>query len=134
MKTLKTLALLALISLASCKQEAPENKVFTSNEPDSEAYKAELAKKITAGGNLTYTFDSLEIVGGHGKIHVLVNGDGVDAKAAVAVHEGDAVITPFLNSKGKGYGGAELKGLKINVHQTDGRTEFIYNGVDEVID
>ena len=52
----------------------------------------------------------------------------------VKVLKWDSILSKIKEFKGKGYGGSELKNLKLEVIDDGKQVEYIYISVDEIID
>ena len=134
-------ASIILVALAagtsSCNMPSCENTnpTFTRYTPDKEEYKAELAKQINLIGesNLRYWLKDLTERNGQSYINVFVQGEGLCAVEEVQVNNWEK-LKSIRETKGAGYSGAELKGLKVAITQTPTGTSFIYKDVDRIID
>jgi hypothetical protein len=108
--------LLAATFITSCK-EAKNNAVFTTANPSSTAYKAELSKQLQArdAGDLTYTVKQYLVVDGKEYLDLNIKGAGMDANGLVYVNNWTN-IEQLRKNKGAGYSGAELKGVQLTIN------------------
>ena len=137
-KEIRTLAIFVfLIFTWSCNR--PEcnntNPVFDQFSPESKEYKEELVNQLGKIDNskLRYWFDEYQDIDKQEYIRVFIQGDGLCAKAVLAVKQWDD-IRSIRQTKGKGYRGAELKKLRFTIVQDSVKTDLIYSGVDAIID
>src|SRR5690349_3150112 len=134
-------ASIILVALAagtsSCNMPSCENTnpVFNRYTPDKEEYKAELTKQINHIGesNLRYWLKDLTERNGQSYINVFVQGKDLCAVEEIQVNNWEK-LKSIRETKGNGYGGAELKGLKVSIAQTSSGTSFLYKDVDRIID
>lgn len=132
------ISLLCLILLviscdrADCKSGNP---ILNNNEPASEVYKAELAKELkTNTAGLDYYLAEYHQTETFPYMIVYVQGGDVCAKAMVTIEKQDDDIAGIVKNKGDGYIGAELAGLKLAIVEQPGSTQFLYNGMDYILD
>jgi len=137
MKNYFTFFCLAL-TFISC--DPPEchntNPIFDTNPTESKVYQDELVKHLKAAGNseLIYTFESYVEKDRDTLLYVHVQNDSLCAWAAVKVVNSNGKIENLLKNKGKGYNGAILKNLQLQIVQDSLKTEVIYKDVDAIID
>lgn len=131
-----TLSLALILLSASCDKPACENtnEVFTNFEPSDKQYKMELVKVTSSDADIRYWFDSFQE--SDQKKYILVDavGENLCAKAQIEVRENTDGIDQLLANKGKGYSGAELSGLKFKTFSDEDATEFIFDGVESIIE
>ena len=128
---------LALVLTISCEGPAcrSSSPVFERFPPDNQAYKQELARQIGRAGTaeLRFWFDAYRKRDGQEHIIADVRGPGICAKAELQVSDWRG-IEGLRGSEPKGYRGAELKGLEMAVLEKEDRVEFIYRGLDRIVD
>jgi len=124
-----------VIALASCSNSRDNNPIFENHQPNSKIYKDELAVELASpeATDFTYRLDKYSVVDGKEYLDIDIKGHGVNAKASVLVKNWHK-IEGIRRTKGLGYIGAELKGIKIETERGGGKTEFVYMDVDRVID
>jgi hypothetical protein len=129
--------LLAVLTTVSCDRPNCKNKnpIFEKYGLNSEEYKIELLSEIEKNGqnNLTYWFYSY--IEENGKEYIIVNiqNDSLCAKGMIKVNDWKK-IEGIKRTKGKGYVGAELKGLIFNVKKDSNKIEFVYEDLTRIID
>ena len=129
------LCLLVLITACDRPGCKSTNPVFNNYEPTSEVYKAELAKELNAtDAGLDYHLASYHETGSFPYMIVYVQGGDICAKAMVTIEKHDEDIAAIIKTKGEGYVGAELAGLKLAIVQQPGETQFLYKGMEYVLD
>lgn len=129
-----------VIVLQSC--DRPEchssDDVFNRYTPFDREYKAKLVQLIrNAGpGRLSYWIDSR--VEQDNKVYMLVNvqGRGICARQVIDITHVPVNdrLAAYRASKGGGYGGAELRGLKYRIDSSDAGYSFTYEKIDWLID
>lgn len=136
MKTIYLLLCLVFI-VTGCDRPKCEtnNPVFKAHAPGEEIYKTELAKLLKAN-----TADLRYYLAGFGRnrtfshMRVSIQGGDICAMAKVTIEKHDDKIADMVKKDGNGYIGAELKGLKIAIVEQPGETQFMYNGLDAIVD
>ncbi|WP_296143834.1 hypothetical protein [uncultured Flavobacterium sp.] len=121
----------------SCSEtEVKTNPVFEKYLPETKQYKDELVKQLDTidKSKLSYYFDSYEEINGLEYLHVTIEGKNLKADAIIQVKNWDDKIEIIRKFKGKGYGGAEMINLRFDIEKDTAKTEFIYAGVDELVD
>lgn len=83
---------------------------------------------------MSYWLDRYEEVDSLKFLQVFIQGEGLCAKTKLTIKEIDDKLSDIIKAKGKGYSGAELKNLQIEVYQVATTTELIYRGMDKVVD
>lgn len=126
--------LFCIAGLVSCNNYH-NNPIFEKHSPDSKIYRDELAIELASpeAADFTYRLDGYSVTDGKEYIDVDVTSPKVKAKAHVLVRDWHK-LESIRRSKGMGYHGAELSGLKIKPDQTAGKTEFTYVDLDKIID
>tara|TARA_B100000795_G_scaffold113745_1_gene84373 strand:+ start:43822 stop:44133 length:312 start_codon:yes stop_codon:yes gene_type:complete len=101
----------------------------------SEEYTSELLSQIKEIGqdNLTYWFSSYEEENGNEYIMVHIQNDSLCAKGMIKV-DNWGEIEGIKRTKGKGYVGAELRGLTFTIEKDSSKTEFVYKDLARIID
>lgn len=135
MKKNQLLLLLALTGIFSCgKTECHNtNPVFESNPPASAPYKKELARLITAAkpGDISFYLKGYTDTDTTDYLLLDVTGKDFCATATVALAGNDAAAGQLRETKGKGYTGAELEGLKV---EAGPEGNLVYNSCDRITD
>ena len=116
-------------------QNEKSNETLNKLKPESYLYKKEVAKIINDSTlNTTYIFEKYSSKNNTEYLTVKVETPDSEAFIDVKVLEWDSVTFKIKEFKGKGYGGSELKNLKLKVLDDGKQVEFIYGSVDEIID
>ena len=127
-----------LILTVSCEQPKCKNTnlIFDKYSPYTKQYKDELVKQLINidKSKLTYWMDEYQEIDNSQNICANIQGDGLCAKIVLVVRGSDKGIQGILNAKGKGYRGAELKDLKVDIKQDNLSTEFVFKEISRVID
>jgi hypothetical protein len=110
------------------------NPVFENSSPDSEEYKAELAKQMRTIGTKNLSFRHVKYLKKQGAEYILVNitGEGVCALAEVQVTNWEKISG--LRKEVSGYSGAELQGLDIELAKDSTGMNFVFKNIDGIID
>ncbi|MBS2101020.1 hypothetical protein [Carboxylicivirga linearis] len=131
-----SVGILALM-LASCDRPNCENKnpIFDKYDVGSERYKTELVAQIKHYGqkNLKYWFDSYIKENGNEYIIINIQNDSLCAKGKVLVRNWNK-LEGIKQTQGKGYRGAELKGLVLDIEKDTNGVELIYSDVKRILD
>lgn len=123
--------------LASCnKPDCTNNRgVFSKYQPDDIAYKRELARLVDSIGkdNLQYWINSYSKPHEKDIMYTHVQSESV---CAIAVFDitGTHGLQHYKDVTGKGYSGAELRGVDYTVDRNDTAINFIMNNVEHIID
>ena len=141
MMTIKTTRSLAAfcfsLILISC--DRPEcintNPVFDKYTPETKEYKDELVKQLNNvdQSDVRYWFEKYVKDGEREMIYVFIQGKGLCAKGVITVKQWGR-ISGIRRSKGMGYRGAELQGLKLDIVQDSVTTELFYRSAMDIID
>ena len=122
----------------SCKPEECKNTnpIFDTFLPENKDYKKELAIQLSLSNrdNLTYFLERYQEKNGQSYLHVMIKGDSLCAIGILSVSKEEPTLKDIIENKGKGYIGAELKNLKFKIQRDSTNTNFIFNGVDKIID
>ena len=126
------------ISTLGCDRPACKNTnpVFETHSPDTKAYKDELIRQLSKAdrSKLSYWMNAYRKYGNAVYIWANVQGDGLCAQIMMTVKDSDKGIKGILQTKGRGYRGAELKDLRFDVYQDSAKTEFIFKEISGLID
>lgn len=126
-----------VVLVAACKRKECKNTdaAFDKLLPGTEEYRRALAQKIKTSGaqNLNYYLEDYKEVTGKRYLQVKIQGDSLCAKIMMEVKNWSG-IENIKATEGKGYHGAELKGLSFDVTTDSLGTSFIYRSVDKVVD
>jgi hypothetical protein len=111
------------------------NPIFDHFTYETEAYKRELAKQLQQAGpqTLGYTFDEYVERNGNEFIIVNIQGDGICARGEILVKDWGK-MQAIRDASGGGYRGAALEGLKIEAIQDSAHTQFVYKGIERIVD
>lgn len=112
------------------------NQVFSRNSPQSKTYKDELLKQLAlpVNANASYWLKNYEERDGSVYLLFNVQADSLCAEADILVKHWDDKLADIKRTKGKGYAGAEFTGLKFGIETTEGSTEIVYAGLDDILD
>jgi hypothetical protein len=129
------LAVIALTVACGKTEVKTSNAVLLNNAPDTNAYKDELASLLEKAdpATLEYYFDHYVQKDNTDYLYINIEG-AVEATAVVTVREWDDQLKTIHKFKGKGYGGAEFKNLKLEVERDSANTSFVYKGMDVISD
>ncbi len=134
--TVSILGLLLLVS--SCDRPACKNTnpIFDNYAADTKEYKDELVEQLTKidKSKLTYWMDFYQENNNREYIHAHMQSDELCATIILTVNESNKGIEGLLQSKGGGYSGAQLKGLKYKIQQDSTATDFIFQEVSAIAD
>lgn len=124
---------LALI-LISCNQNTCNNlnPVFDKYKPDDYNYTNELGNQLLKKGSDNFTYTVAEY--SKDTLRINIKDDSICALAALRIIRYDDTANKIKETKGNGYIGAELKGLKIIVLKNCTETSFVYRGADGITD
>ena len=129
--------LLLLFSVISCQRPACNNTnpVFSQFAPDSKEYKNELARQIRSVGveNLRYWYDGYRKEATREFIIAHIQGETLCTKGELLVTNWDEKIQGLRGSD-RGYSGAELSGLKLDIQEGPAGAILIYKGLDRIVD
>lgn len=138
MKNLINYTLSVLIAIAALSCDRPTcsntNPVFDKLTPDSEEYKAELAKHLQKDANVTYWIERYEEKDGQPYLHVFVQGDSLCAKGIVQINRSDETAAGVIKAKAGGYHGAELSNPELEIHRDASTTTFSFARQGRIID
>lgn len=111
------------------------NPLFDQFSPDSQEYKAELAKQLAIAdkAELTYWFNQYVQSNGQEQLYFNVQGDGLCALLVLTVEEWGK-LEEVRQKKGMSFRGAEFKNLQFDIKQDSAKTEFVYRDFDKMID
>jgi hypothetical protein len=133
---MKKTLLFFLISIAviSCDRSNCKNTnpIFDKYSPESEEYKTELVNYVDQD-KLTYWLESYKSENNKEYISVHIQGESLCAVGVIRVVDWRG-IEGIKRTKGKGYRGAELVGLKFIAVKDSSTTELVYTGIDYIFD
>ncbi len=132
------LPILALcLTIYACDRPECQNRnpVFDQNAPESEVYKAELAKQLSKvrQENLYHWIAGYKETSSDTIMTVHVQNKELCAIMEMKLTD-DEAVRQFKKVKGEGYIGARLVDLKYDMVQQDGKTVFIYRGMKRIFD
>lgn len=138
MKVLKIriAAISLIVSLSACQTgfDTQSNLVFDKNAPSSKAYKNELAVKIKANpSGLIYTFNKYFESNGQDFLYITITGEDFKANGLVLVQNWDK-LENIRRTKGIGYLGAELEGLRLNIKENSDGAMLVCAGLEKILD
>lgn len=135
MKNITFIFLAALV--LSCQDKPGEKTVQQStldkHNPESVEYKTKLAELINDKPD-TYevTFDHFHKKGSRSYITVNIEGDGLSATEDILLQNDEPKV--ITEHEGKGYGGAQLEGLKVTVSEANTKPVLLFQSVKDIID
>ena len=114
------------------------NPIFEKFNPDSKEYKNELIQKLKTlkAKNITYYITGC----GHNKeenieyLAIRIESKDLCAYANINVYKKDQQISSIFETEAFGYRGSEIEGLKLEIIQDSIKPEFIYRGMERIID
>ena len=125
-------------ALSSCDRRdcKSTNPVFSKYTPETQEYKAELAKQIRLAGTdkLSYWINKYSDINDTPSLWINIQGDSLCAIGELHVDNWNGKLAGVKDVKGMGYGGAELVGLKIEVREHSGKTILAYTDHDYIDD
>jgi hypothetical protein len=126
--------LLITLLFISCQKEK-SNETLNKIKPESYLYKKEVAKIINDSIlDVAYIFENYSSKNSTEYFTVKVETPDSEAFIDIKILEWDPIISKIKESKGKGYGGSELKNLKLKIIDNGKEIDFIYQHTDEIID
>lgn len=131
------LALAAICLLACNKPHCKNNNpILQQNTTGSRAYTDELLKQIErlSPAKTSFWLDSFQEINHVKMLHLSVQGEGLCAKMQVIIQQAITGIEGIIQTKGKSYSGAELKGLEYTVEKSENSNTFIFNKITAIID
>lgn len=135
---MKKLMVLLIAAFAISCQNTPAEKTVQQSalaklKPENAAYKTEVAKLINDNpGEYTVTFNHYHKNGSQAYLNVTVEGNNISVTEDVLLKTNEPkVITAH---EGKGYGGAQLEGLKVTVDETGPKPVLVYQSVTAIAD
>ncbi|WP_432710441.1 hypothetical protein [Pedobacter sp.] len=135
MKRFPILTLMLLSTLGiGCNTNTSDKSLPLEAPSRPEAYSTKLVDALTSANSdeLTYVFKGYERVGNNAYIKVHAVGDHINAELPILVKQWHKLET-LKRTQGKGYIGAELRGLEL-VQTQDEIARFEYKTLDRIID
>ena len=128
-----TLTLLSTLSLG-CRTNTPDNSLSKETPSKPDEYSTKLVAALTSvdADELTYVFKGYEQVGNKEYIKVHAIGDHINAEVPILVRQWHK-LEGLKETKGIGYIGAELSGLKL-ISTPDKIARFEYKTLGRIID
>lgn len=137
MLPVRSIFIFAYLIIASCKRPVCNNEdpVFDEHRPEEQVYKQELARKIRSASeeDLRFWYVSAANRDGRELLIADVQGPGICAKAELVVNDWSG-IEQLRGAAPNGYRGAELKRLRYSIAEDSGHVDFIYEGLDRIVD
>ena len=128
------IASICLTILSSCKNNESQTSIFTRLEPSNKDYKDALAGKIAGEtNNISYTLNSYKEDNDKGFLNVNIEGSDFNATAMILVDNWNK-LEKIKGTKGLGYSGAELKGLKLGIEENTNGAILRYKDLKEIVD
>ncbi|MFA6082826.1 hypothetical protein [Mucilaginibacter sp.] len=126
--------LFALIS-TSCVKPSNKNKIFAGFDPSSKQYKQELARQVTGKNarDMTFIFNQLVKIEGRDYLDISISAKDMQARGFVLVNNW-AKLEGLKRTWGKGYGGAELRNLKLEIDNSTTGPTLIYKDLEKIVD
>lgn len=111
------------------------NPIFDRYTPETKEYKEELARLLEMNKNneLSYWFDRYEPKNNKEYILVYIQGGELCAKGLILV-DNWGKLEGVKRAQGLGYGGAELRGLQIDIRKDSQEIELVLKDIDYIID
>jgi hypothetical protein len=138
MMKLKGLWVIPVIAFLSCNRPQcyNSNQVFEKLSPETFAYKDALAEKLKQAdaSKLRYWLSGFHDDPTAPYLIVHVQGDSLCASMSVFIKESRKGIEDLLATKGTGYHGAELEGLKFEVIEDSIGVQFVFREIKRVLD
>jgi len=125
-----------IIALSCNKTDCVNSEpIFDVFAPETKEYQVALAKAIAKSKTpLTYTLERVTGNKNKGILLIHVVGDSLCAQALVQYQSNYKGLEPVIANQGKGYSGAELKGVLMDLKATDSSAYFIFKSVQAVVD
>ncbi|MES2276870.1 MAG: hypothetical protein V4592_12660 [Bacteroidota bacterium] len=124
--------LFSIFMMSSCSYSTVEksNQKLMSSMSDNIKFNNELARELSVNPNsFTYQFGRYFIKDGREYVDINIKRESFKTTIAVLINNW-AKIEGIKRTKGMGYSGAGLKGLKLSLATTG----FVYQGLDEIVD
>jgi hypothetical protein len=132
-----TAVFVSISMLSSCENGngSGNNPIFEKHSPGSKIYMDELTVELASpkASGFTYHFNNYVVMNRKEYIEVEISGPELEAEASVLVRNWQK-LEGIRRTKGMGYRGAKLKGLKIDVEEVGGKREFVYEDLDKIVD
>ena len=110
------------------------NTVFDKFSHDASEYKSELATILKSRPEgLHYTFNKFVEKDGKEYLDIQIKGDSFTATGLVLVKNWNK-LKSIKRTKGKGYSGAELMGLKLDIEENSSGATLVYNDLERIAD
>jgi len=136
LSTLKTTLISCIVALTACNnvKDNTSNSVFEKFSPSTKEYKNELATKLKLNPKgLLYTLNKFVENDGKEYLDIKVKGDDFEATGLVLVNNWNK-LEGIKRTKGQSYGGAELKGLKLDIQENSSGANLVYNDLEKIVD
>jgi hypothetical protein len=135
---MRNAALIIILSFfMSCDRPecSSSNKILQQYPVASQEYKRELARLIETSNldHLGFWFDRYVSNSDGDFMLVNVQGDSICAFAFLKVENWKG-IENIRDKQGRGYGGAQLYGLKLHIVKEGANTKFIYDSLERIFD
>lgn len=125
-----------IVSFAACNniKDNTSKSIFQKYSPVSKEYKNKLAAELKLDAeHLIYTFNKYYENEGQEYLDIQVKGDDFVAKGLVLVNNWNK-LEGIKRTKGQGYSGAELRGLKLYIEENPSGATLIYKDLQKIID
>lgn len=122
-----------IVTLTACNnvKNDTSNSVFENYSPATKEYKNELATILKSNPEgLLYTLNKFIENDGKEYLDIKIKGDDFEAKGLVLVNNYNK-IEGIKKTKGQGYSGAELRGLKLDIQENSSGANLIYNDLEK---
>jgi len=136
---MKRAAILMVIVFAltgtSCIKSSKKNKTFAGFDPSSRQYKQELTRLVTGKNaeDITYIFNRLVKIKGKDYLDISLILNDMRAQGLVLVKNWTK-LEELKRTNGKGYSGAELRNLKVEVDNSTAEPTLIYKELEKIVD
>ncbi len=125
-----------IVSFAACNniKDNTSKSIFQKYSPVSKEYKNKLAAELKLDAeHLIYTFNKYYENEGQEYLDIQVKGDDFVAKGLVLDNNWNK-LEGIKRTKGQGYSGAELRGLKLYIEENPSGATLIYKDLQKIID
>ena len=131
-----TSLLVAVLMVGCLSRECNTSNTFLQQaQINSTPYNLEVARMVNSSdsNSVSYYFSDYRKIDGVDYILVEVHGNEGCALGRFTVKEAGG-LAPLIETEGKGYGGAELKGFTFTIDGNSEPMPLVFTGVSSVID
>lgn len=133
--SIRSMIAIALFLLGCENSKTKEaNKALKTYEPGSNKYKQLLAEQLTNyPRTFTCVFEKYFVKDGGEYLSIRIQRSDFHTVESVIVKDWNK-LEGIKRTKGLGYRGAELRGLRLVVNKKDDNSTFVYQTIDKIID